>query len=158
VLFDALGFKFRELAVKRDPHCAVCGDAPSITEPIDYVAFCGVRGEEADVDAKGIPTITVEEFETRRKNGSAPPLIDVRDRHEFDIVQIPGSRLLPLGDQPSRLHELDSAETYVLSCHHGTRSVQAYHLLRKAGFAHLQVLGGGVDSWALKIDPSLPRY
>ena len=158
VLFDAIGFEFRELPVKRDPACRVCGKQPTITAPIDYEAFCGVRGEEAEPDATGIPTLTVEEFDRRRKAGETFSLLDVREAHEHAIVQIPGAIPFPLSEIPARLHELDSAQTYTLSCHHGPRSVQAYRQLKQAGFAHLQVLAGGVQAWAEKIDPSLPRY
>jgi sulfur-carrier protein adenylyltransferase/sulfurtransferase len=158
VLFDALGFKFREVRVSKDPQCAACGAKPTIVAPIDYEAFCGVRGVEGEVDASGVPTLSVEELSGRRRGGEAFHLLDVREPHEYDIVRIPGAVLFPLSELPSRLHELDSAQTYTLSCHRGVRSVKAYHLLRQAGFGRLQVLDGGVDAWAAKIDPSLPRY
>jgi len=158
VLFDALAFAFRELKLHKDPRCAVCGDAPTITAPIDYEAFCGLRGVEPAVDASGLPTIDVEAFRARRDAGEVFELLDVREPHEHAIVHIPGAVLMPLGDLPARLHELDSARTYTLSCHRGTRSVEAYHLLRQAGFTRLQILAGGVDAWAERIDPSLPRY
>jgi adenylyltransferase/sulfurtransferase len=158
VLFDALAFEFRELAVRKDPKCPVCGESPTIHAPIDYEAFCGIRGEEAEVDASGLPVFTVEEFHRRREAGERYELLDVREPHEHEIVRIPGSRLFPLSELPARLHELDSAKTYVIHCHRGTRSVQAYHFMRQAGFGRLHVLAGGVDAWAEKIDPSLPRY
>ncbi len=157
-LFDALGFGWRELAVRKDPACVVCGGSPTITAPIDYESFCGVRGEEDEVDVSGFPTVTVEDLHARREAGDAVELLDIRDAHEAAIAQIPGARLMPLNDLPARLHELDSATTYTLSCHKGTRSVQAYHLLRQAGFAKLRILEGGVDAWAERIDPTLPRY
>jgi adenylyltransferase/sulfurtransferase len=158
VLFDALAFRFRELSVRRNPACAVCGESPTIRAPIDYEEFCGVRGEETGVDAAGYPAVTVEEFHRRRQAGEALELLDVREAHEFEIVRIPDSRLLPLSELPSRLHELDSAKTYFIHCHRGVRSVQAYDLLRRAGFGRLHILAGGVDAWAERIDPSLPRY
>ncbi len=158
VLFDALAFRFRELQVRKNPACEVCGDSPTILAPIDYEEFCGIRGEEVEADASGLPSFTVEEFARRRAAGEAFNLIDVREPHEYEIVRIPDSRLLPLSQLAERLHELDSTNTYVLHCHHGTRSVQAYHLLRQAGFRRLYVLAGGVDAWAERIDTSLPRY
>jgi adenylyltransferase/sulfurtransferase len=158
VLFDALAFKFREVTVSKDPRCVVCGEAPTIVAPIDYEEFCGVRGVEGEVDASGVPTLSVGELDARRRAGETFELLDVREPHEYDIVRIPGAALFPLSEMPSRLHELDSARTYTLSCHRGVRSVKAYHLLRQAGFGRLQVLDGGVDAWAAKIDPSLPRY
>jgi adenylyltransferase/sulfurtransferase len=157
-MFDALDFSLREVSIRRDPHCVVCGANPSITAPIDYDLFCGIRGEEGEVDAAGVPTLSVDQFDARRRAGETFELLDVREPYEADIVQIPGARTFPLSELPARMHELDSAVTYTLSCHHGTRSVQAYHALRKAGFGRLQVLAGGVDAWAVRIDPSLPRY
>ncbi len=158
LLFDALGMRFREIGVRKDPRCAVCGESPTVLAPIDYEAFCGLRGEEAAVDAAGLPTLSVEELHARRQAGETFDLLDVREPHEAEIARIPGARLLPLSDLPARLHELDSAHTYTLHCHRGTRSVQAYHLLRQAGFGRLRILAGGVDAWAERIDPTLPRY
>jgi len=158
VLFDALGFRFRELAIRKDPRCPVCGEAPTIRAPIDYDAFCGVRGGEDDADLTGLPVLTVEELVRLREAGEAPELLDIREPHEREIAAIPDARLLPLAEIPARLHELDSAREYALSCHKGTRSVQAYRLLREAGFVKLRILEGGVDAWAARIDPTLPRY
>ncbi|MCB9377250.1 MAG: molybdopterin-synthase adenylyltransferase MoeB [Holophagales bacterium] len=158
VLFDGLSMRFREVAIRKDPRCPVCGEAPTIDAPIDYDAFCGVRGEEEEADLTGIPSLTVEDLRRLREAGDAPELLDIREAHEREIASIPDARLLPLAEIPARLHELDSARAYALSCHKGTRSVQAYHLLRQAGFAKLRVLEGGVDAWAERIDPSLPRY
>ena len=157
-MFDALDFSLREVAIRRDPDCAVCGPNPTVTAPIDYELFCGIRGEEGEVDATGVPVLSVDELDARRRAGEAFHLLDVREEYEAAIVQIPGATTFPLSQLPARMHELDSAVTYTLSCHHGTRSVQAYHALRRAGFARLQVLLGGVDAWAVHIDPSLPRY
>ncbi len=158
VMFDALGFEFRQLPVRKEPNCAVCGSSPTITAPIDYEAFCGIRGDEADVDASGIPALSVEDLDRRRKAGEQFNLLDVREIHEQAIVQIPGAVAFPLSEIPARIHELDSSRTYTLSCHHGTRSVQAFRQLKQAGFDHLQVLAGGVHAWAETVDPSLPRY
>ena len=158
VLFDALAFEFRELPIRKQPGCAACGTSPTIGAPIDYEAFCGIRSEEGAVDAAGVPSLTVEELDARRRRGEAFELLDVREPYEIEIVALPGARPFPLSELPARMHELDSARTYTLSCHHGTRSLQAYHALRSAGFGHLQVLAGGVDAWASRVDPSLPRY
>jgi len=157
-MFDALDFSLVEVQIPRDPGCAICGPDATITAPIDYELFCGIRGEEAEVDATGVPILTVDEFDARRRAGETFELLDVREAHEAEIVRIPGARTFPLSELPARMHELDSAVTYTLSCHHGTRSVQAYHALRRAGFGRLQVLAGGVDAWAVRIDRSLPRY
>jgi len=158
VLFDALAFGFREVAVRKDPACVVCGEAPTITKPIDYEEFCGVRGEEVAPDLTSLPAVTVDDLKTRREAGESFHLLDVREPHEWEIARIPGATLFPLSELPARMHELDMAKTYTLSCHHGIRSVQAYHILRQAGFKRLQVLAGGQDAWAARIDPSMPRY
>ncbi len=158
VLFNALEFAFREVAVRKDPGCAVCGESPTIRAPIDYEAFCGVRGAEGAVDTSGLPTLTVEELRAKRAAGDDSVLLDVRERHEYEIARIPGATLLPLSELPARMHQLDSARTYTLTCHRGVRSVEAYRLLRRAGFGRLRVLEGGVDAWAARIDPSMPRY
>ena len=159
VMFDALDFKFRELAVAKDPHCAVCGAEPSITAPVDYEAFCQIRGAEPDDGGgAGAPTISVEDFDRRRSAGERLPLLDVREGHEAQIAEIPGALRFPLSELPGRFHELDSADTYTLHCHKSGRSLEAYQALRKAGFGRLQILAGGIDAWAERIDPSLPRY
>ena len=158
LLFDALELKFRELPIRRSADCAACGKHPSILAPIDYESFCGARGGEAPQDERGIPSISVEDFERRRKSGEKFLLLDVREPFEHAIVMIPGGIPFPLSELPARLHELDSSRTYTLSCHHGTRSRQAYDQLKLAGFERLQILSGGVNAWAQKIDPSLPRY
>ena len=158
VLFDGLAFQLRELSVQKDPECPACGAAPTIHAPIDYEAFCGVGPAQAGDANPGLPTLAVEELQARRRAGERIELLDVREPHEYEMVRIPGAMLFPLSELPSRLHELDPARTYTLSCHRGTRSVQAYHLMRQAGFARLQVLAGGVDAWAERIDTSLPRY
>ncbi|MCC7256780.1 MAG: molybdopterin-synthase adenylyltransferase MoeB [Gammaproteobacteria bacterium] len=157
LLFDALATTFRELAIGKDPACVACGAAPDIREPIDYEAFCGLSGE-AGTDGRQLPTIGVEELVARRAAGEAPELLDVREAHELAIVALPGARTLPLSELPARLHELDSARAYVIACHQGLRSMEAYYLLHKAGFRRLQVLDGGVDAWAARIDSALPRY
>ena len=158
VLFDALAFRFRELKIRRDPNCPVCGTAPTIKSLIDYVEFCGLRGEEVAIGSAALPAFSVEEFRRRRDAGEAMELVDVREPHEYEIARIPGARLIPLGELPSRLHELDSADHIVVHCHHGARSQKAYELLRHAGFGRLHVLAGGIDAWAEHIDPRLPRY
>jgi adenylyltransferase/sulfurtransferase len=157
-MFDALAFELREVKIRRDPSCAVCGPNPTVRAPIDYELFCGIRGEEVELDERGIPALSVDEFNRRRVAGEAFTLLDVREVYETEIVQIPGAVTFPLSQLPARLHELDTAQTYTLSCHHGTRSAQALQAMRQAGFGRLQILSGGVDAWAARIDPSLPRY
>ena len=158
VMFDALDFSFRELAVKKDPHCAVCGDHPTVTAPVDYEAFCSIRGAEPDSDGTSIPTLSVEDFRRRTQAGEAITLLDVREAFEAEIVRIPGAVRFPLSELPSRLHELDTADTFTLHCHRSGRSLEAFRIMRKAGFGRVHVLAGGIDAWAERIDPSLPRY
>ena len=158
VLFDALDFAFRELSVKKDPNCAICGTSPTVTAPVDYEAFCQVRGADPDNDGTSIPLITVEDFQERRQRGEGLKLLDVREPFEQDIAQIPGSIRFPLSELTARLHELDSADTFTLHCHRTGRSPEAYRLMRKAGFCRLNVLAGGIDAWAERIDPSMARY
>jgi len=158
LLFDALSFKFHEVAVRKDPACVVCGPNPTVTAPIDYEEFCGVRGAEAPADAAGVPMVSVDDFRARREAGDPSELLDVREPHEWEIARIPGARLFPLSQLLSRVHELDSSKSYTLSCHHGIRSVQAYRILEMTGFRKLRVLDGGVDAWAARIDPTMPRY
>ena len=155
LLFDALACETHTVKLKKDAACLVCGQAPSIHAPIDYEAFCG--GATASV-ATPPAMLSVEEYAARRAAGNAPELIDVREPHEVDIVHIERARHIALGQIGQRLHELDPARPYVLSCHRGPRSMQAYRLLQAAGFEHLYVLAGGIDAWAARIDPSLPRY
>ena len=158
ILFDALSFRLQELAVAKDPGCAICGQAPTIHALIDYDDFCGSPHGDAATDGSGVQTLSVEEFCARREAGEPLELLDVREPHEYEIARIPGATPLPLSALASRLHTLDSSHSYAIACHRGTRSLQAYHLLRQAGFAKLHVLTGGVDAWAERIDPSMPRY
>jgi len=158
VMFDALDFSFRELAVKKNPNCAVCGASPTVTAPVDYEAFCSIRGAEPDSDGTSIPTLSVEDFRERTQAGEAITLLDVREAFEAEIVQIPGAVRFPLSELPSRLHELDTSDTFTLHCHRSGRSLEAFQIMRKAGFGRVHVLAGGIDAWAERIDPSLPRY
>ena len=155
VLFDALAFRFHDIRLKKDPHCVVCGATPSILAPIDYDAFCGI-GQDGPAGDLDLPSLSVHEYVAG--NAGDAELLDVRNDYEFMIASIPGARLMPLGELASRLAELDATREYVLTCHHGPRAVQAYYLMRSAGFERLRVLAGGVDAWAIHIDPSMPRY
>jgi adenylyltransferase/sulfurtransferase len=157
VLFDALAFEFREVRLKKDRNCVICGANPTIVAPVDYEAFCSGAGTPPRPEAI-VPSISVEEFAALRETGNDIDLIDVRNPHEYDIVCVPGALLIPLPDLPERLQELDATRPYVITCHRGPRSIQAYHLLRGSGFTQLRILDGGVDGWAARIDPSMPRY
>lgn len=151
VLYDALKARFRELSVRRDPACPVCGDAPSIRELVDYDAFCGVAAEPAD----GVE-ITVAEL-ARRRTATGLAIVDVREPWEWNIARIEGSRLMPMGSLGRQVGELDPRQEVVLVCHHGVRSLAAQRLLAGAGF-RARSLRGGIDAWSAEIDPALARY
>ncbi len=155
VLFDALKLRFRELELRKDPACPLCGINPSIHELIDYEAFCGIGAEPA----YNGPEITADELrlEMSEKAGDLV-LIDVREPHEWDIVHIEGARLIPLNQLPERLAELDGHAEIVTHCHHGARSMKALEILKGAGFGKVRSLAGGIDAWAERVDPGLARY
>lgn len=155
VLFDALKLRFRELELRKDPACPICGTNPSIHELIDYEAFCGIGAEPA----YNGPEITAEELrlEMSAKAGDLV-LIDVREPHEWDIVHIEGARLIPLNQLPERLSELDGHAEIVTHCHHGARSMKALEILKGAGFGKVRSLAGGIDAWAERVEPGLARY
>jgi sulfur-carrier protein adenylyltransferase/sulfurtransferase len=155
VLFDALKFRFRELQLRKDPACPICGENPSIHELIDYEAFCGIGAEPSYAG----PEITVEELQREREEkGGELVLIDVREPHEWEIAHIEGARLIPLSQLPERLGELDGHAEIVTHCHHGARSMKALNILKGAGFSRVRSLAGGIDAWADRIEVGMPRY
>jgi molybdopterin/thiamine biosynthesis adenylyltransferase/rhodanese-related sulfurtransferase/molybdopterin converting factor small subunit len=155
LLFDALKLRFRELQLRKDPSCPICGDNPSIHELIDYEAFCGIGAEPTYAG----PEITAEELRREMKEkGSELVLIDVREPHEWEIAHIEGARLIPLGQLPERLGELDGHSEIVTHCHHGARSMKALQVLKGAGFSRVRSLAGGIDAWADRIEVGMPRY
>ena len=160
LLVDALEMKFRELKLRKNPECPICGEQPTIRELIDYEQFCGIRGEESHtaVGIEQIPAITVDQLKSKLDAKEAFRVLDVRETHEWQICHLEGATLIPLGELPSRLLELDSSEEYVVHCKMGGRSAQAVDLMRKAGFAKVHNLTGGINAWAEKIDPTVPRY
>src|SRR5215472_12019619 len=156
LLVDALGMKFRELKLHRNPECPMCGVHRTIHQLIDYNEFCGIRGEEKPV-AAGVPEISVEEFKRRIDRGDDLFVLDVREPHEYQICNL-GGYLMPLGDVPKRVHELDSSREIVVHCRSGVRSAKAVDFLRQAGFRKVQNLAGGILAWADRIDPTVPKY
>jgi adenylyltransferase/sulfurtransferase len=157
--FDALKMKFREFKVRRDPSCPVCGENPTITELIDYEAFCGIPQAQAAEEAEPpVPEISVEELQRKLQDGEKFVLLDVREGYEYDIARIPGSVLIPLGELHSRMSELDSADEIVIHCKSGVRSAAALRQLQAAGFAKLYNVEGGILAWADRIDPSVAKY
>ncbi len=158
LLFDALKMRFRELKVRRDPDCPVCGESPSVTELIDYQQFCGIVPAAPPEPVAGDGEVTVTELKSRLDRGDDFLLLDVRETREFDICRIPGSRLIPLGELPNRLSELGDATDLVVHCKSGVRSGKAVAMLREAGYAGARNLQGGILAWIDQIDASLPKY
>ena len=159
VHFDALKLKFREFKLRRDPKCPVCGDHPTITDLVDYEQFCGIpQAHAAEREEALVPTLGVLELKAKFERGDKFVLLDVREDFERDICRIEGARFIPLGQLPSRMSELDSADEIVLQCKSGVRSARALKLLREAGFGKLLNLEGGILAWAEQVDPTVPKY
>jgi sulfur-carrier protein adenylyltransferase/sulfurtransferase len=157
LLFDALGMKFRELKLRRNPECPVCGEHPTVKKLIDYVEFCGIRGEEALSTVTNIPEITPRELKQRLDRGDDLYILDVREPHEYQICNLHG-HLIPLGELARRVHELDSSKEIVAHCRSGKRSADAVDFLRKAGFKKIWNLKGGILAWSDEVDPGVPKY
>jgi adenylyltransferase/sulfurtransferase len=162
LLYDALGMRFRELRLRRNPECPVCGDRRTITRLIDYHQFCGVPapasaapGQETKMNAG---EIGVTELKAKLDRGDNFVLVDVREPHEYRLCSIPGSKLIPLGELPKRIGELDPAAELVVHCKSGGRSARACGVLRQAGFQRVRNLVGGILAWSDKVDPSVPKY
>ena len=157
LLIDALGMKFRELKLRKNPDCPACGTHPTVTKLIDYNEFCGIRGEEKSTVETGIPEMQVEELKRRLDKGDDLFVLDVREPHEYQICNI-GGYLIPLGDLPKRVNELDSSREIVAHCRSGVRSGKAVAFLQQAGFKKIHNLAGGILAWADKVDPKMPKY
>ncbi len=157
LLVDAMGMKFRELKLRKNPDCPVCGTHPTVKHLIDYNEFCGIRGEEKPVPSNGVPSISVEELKQRLDAGEDLFVLDVREPHEYKICNL-GGHLIPLGELPKRVHELDSSREIIAHCKMGGRSAKAVEFLRQAGFQKVKNLTGGILAWADKVDPKMPKY
>jgi len=156
LLIDALDMKFRELKLRKNPDCPACGTHPTVTSLIDYNEFCGIRGEEKPVET-GAGDIQVEELKRRLDAGDNLFVLDVREPHEYQICNI-GGHLIPLGDLPKRVNELDSSREIVAHCRSGVRSAKAVDFLKQAGFKKVHNLTGGILAWADRVDPKMPKY
>ena len=163
LIFDALRMRFRELKLRKDPDCPVCGTHPTVRELIDYDQFCGVAPSAQGQTMAGTSTgneleITSQELKARLDGNDRPFILDVREPQEYQINRIPGSRLIPLGELPSRVQELDASQEIVVHCKMGGRSAKAAEFLRAAGFKQVKNLKGGILDWIDKVDPSQPKY
>jgi molybdopterin/thiamine biosynthesis adenylyltransferase/rhodanese-related sulfurtransferase len=157
LLFDALALKFRELKLRKNPNCPMCGPHRKIHQLIDYYEFCGVRGEEEPEVDLHVPEITPTELKQRMDRGDEMFILDVREPHEYQICNLKG-HLIPLGELPRRVHELDSSNEIIAHCRSGKRSAEAVDFLRNAGFRKVLNLRGGILSWSTEVDPTVPRY
>jgi sulfur-carrier protein adenylyltransferase/sulfurtransferase len=158
LLVDALGMRFRELKLRKNPDCVICGKNPTVTKLVDYEAFCGIEPEAAASATNGVPEISVEELKAMRDRHEDFVLVDVREPHEIEICAIPGSVRIPLGTLPENLNRLSTADEIVVHCKSGARSAKAVKLLRDAGFRKVRNLAGGITSWSDRIDPTVPKY
>ncbi len=159
VSFDALKLRFREFRIRKDPKCPICGDNPTIHQLIDYDQFCGIPQADAEAAKEmDVPTISPDELKAKLDRKDKFVLVDVREPYEYEICSIPGSKLIPLGELPARLSELDSADDIVLHCKVGGRSAKALRVLQEAGFRKLNNLKGGIAAWSEEVDPSVPKY
>jgi sulfur-carrier protein adenylyltransferase/sulfurtransferase len=158
LLVDALSMRFRELKLRKNPDCVLCGPRPTVTKLVDYEAFCGVVPEAAAASSNGVPEITVEELKAMRERRDPYVLVDVREPHEFAISSFPESVKIPLGTLPQNLNRLSTADEIVVHCKTGGRSAKAVQVLRQAGFRKVRNLAGGINRWAEVIDPTMPRY
>ena len=158
LLYDALAMRFRELKLRRNPECPVCGDHPTITKLIDYQEFCGVPQHEPEPVSEKPGEISALEVKQKIDRGDNFLLIDVREPHEWQICHIPQAKLIPLGELPKRVNELDSAVEIVAHCKSGMRSAKAVDFLKQAGFKKVKNMSGGILAWSDKVDPSVPKY
>lgn len=154
---DTLAMKFRTFNLRRDPECPVCGDHPTITAPIDYEGFCGLpKGDKETQDA--LPAMTVHELKSMMERGDDFFLLDVREPFEWEIAQLPGATLIPLGQLQDRLAEVPREVKLVVHCKSGGRSAKAVGILRDAGIADAWNVTGGINAWSREVDETVPLY
>lgn len=157
LLFDALKMKFRELKLRKNPDCPICGENPTISELIDYEEFCGIT-HQPQVEVGADFEITPVELKAKIDRGDDFVLVDVREPEEYAICKIPGSKLVPLRTVAERLHELSSADDIVVHCRSGVRSGQAVEFMKQAGYRKVKNLVGGILRWSDDVDPTVPKY
>jgi len=159
MIYDALEMNYRSVKVRKDPECPVCGKNPTVTELIDYEAFCGAVSEEAQEAVQG-STITAKDLKNMMDNDENIFVVDVREPNEYEIVSIPGATLIPKGEflSGAALEKLPQDKRIVLHCKSGARSAEALAVVKDAGFSDAVHVGGGVLAWVNQVDPSLPTY
>ncbi|CAN5615711.1 molybdopterin-synthase adenylyltransferase MoeB [soil metagenome] len=156
MLYDALGMGFREMKLRKDPDCPVCGENPTVTELIDYQEFCGIPQAAAAEQENKVPEISVQELKAKMENGGIN-VLDVREPYEYEIANT-GAPLIPLNELPQRYEELDRDQPLAIHCRSGARSANAVKLLQERGFEKVYNVEGGILAWSEEIDPSLPQY
>jgi molybdopterin/thiamine biosynthesis adenylyltransferase/rhodanese-related sulfurtransferase len=158
LLVDSLNMHFRELKLRKNPDCPVCGKNPTVTKLIDYDQFCGIAPAAAPTPIQnGIPQISAIELKRRLDAGEDIFVLDVREPHEYQIANL-GAKLIPLGDLPARIGELDSSREIVVHCKSGGRSQKASEFLAQNGFKNVQNLAGGINGWSTDVDPKIAKY
>jgi adenylyltransferase/sulfurtransferase len=158
LLFNALDMKFRELKLRRDPECPICGDHPTIKELVDYEQFCGITPEPAQ-PATNPDEVTVQEMKRALDSpGLGIKVIDVREPDEYQIARVNGVPLIPLGELPRRFTELDPNQQIYIHCKSGVRSLKAVQFLKEQGFKYAKSVKGGISAWADEIDRSVAKY
>jgi molybdopterin/thiamine biosynthesis adenylyltransferase/rhodanese-related sulfurtransferase len=159
LLVDALGMRFRELKLRKNPECPVCGENPTVKELIDYQQFCGIMPESKEEKAvkNGIPQISVKELKRRRDAGETVFLLDVREPYEYQIAQI-GGTLIPQSDVPQRLNEIPRDREIIVQCRSGARSQKIAEFLKQSGYSQVVNLAGGILAWSDEIDPKVQKY
>ena len=156
-MVDALAMSFRTLKLRKNPECPACGAHPTIKKLIDYEQFCGIPAAAPQQPAVSANDVTPEELKRRLDAGEDLFVLDVREPHEYQIANL-GGYLIPLGDLPKRVSELDSSREIVAHCKMGGRSAKAVDFLRQAGFKKVHNLAGGILAWADRVDPKMPKY
>jgi adenylyltransferase/sulfurtransferase len=159
LLVDSLAMRFRELKLQKNRECPVCGDHPTITRLIDYEQFCGIEPQATQEQTlkNGIPQITVQELKQRRDAGEDVFVLDVREPYEYQIANI-GGTLIPQGQVPQRLNEIDRNREIVVQCRSGGRSQRIAEFLAQQGYPNVKNLSGGILAWADQIDPTVQKY
>ncbi len=158
LIFNALEMKFREVKLRRDPKCPLCGDNPTVKELIDYNQFCGIPDQPEEPD-ENPDEVDVQEMKRALDNPDLGiAVVDVREADEFEIAKVEGTTLVPLSQIEQRFTELDANQTIYLHCKAGVRSLKALGFLRKQGFKYLKSVKGGISAWSEEIDPNVPKY
>ena len=158
LLYDALGMSFREMKLRKDPNCPVCGENPTVTELIDYQEFCGIPQANAAEEENGVPEISVSELKQKLDAGEGINVLDVREPHEYEVANI-GAKLIPLGELSERLIEVENNDGEIaVLCRSGARSARAVKLMQDTGFGKVYNVKGGILAWSDEVDQSIPKY